>query len=128
MKLYIAGADKTMAANLALVCRDAGHEIVARWLAEPFKRTNKYEENERVQLAIKDVEDITAADAVVLCSSLDLVPGGKFVEAGVALGQMKMVYVLGRRENMLMWHPQILQFNNIKDLLEALGRVLVSRD
>lgn len=117
MKLYIAGHNQQEANAVASLCREAGHEITSRWLDKPFNPTEQHTEAERRQIAYEDTADVTAADALVLCASPRRVPGGKFVEAGIALGQMKYVYVLGHRENMLLWHPRVQQFNSVEDFL-----------
>jgi nucleoside 2-deoxyribosyltransferase len=121
VKLYIASSDKTVARWVAAKCRKAGHTVTSRWLGMRFALTETYSEEDRVAIATVDVEDVTVADALVLIASPHPVPGGKFVETGIALGMGKPVLVLGRRENMLMWHPSILQFDSLGALLNHLS-------
>lgn len=109
---------------MAKLCSEVGHEIIARWLNAEFNRTETYTKSDRVKIAKEDSDDVTAADALVLCASPRRIPGGKFVEAGIAIGQGKRVFILGHRENMLMWHPLTTQFNSVEDFLQGRGEGL----
>jgi hypothetical protein len=51
--------------------------------------------------------DVMSCDVLVLIAGPDRYSGGKFVEAGIAIGAGKRVIVMGRRENMLLWNPDI---------------------
>ncbi|MES9872495.1 MAG: nucleoside 2-deoxyribosyltransferase [Candidatus Sedimenticola sp. 6PFRAG7] len=120
MKIYIAGHNQEIAISIReeiLLLRD--HKVTARWLDKEFNRTDEHSERERVMIAQEDYDDITSADALLLIASHKRVPGGKFVEAGIALGQGKPVHVIGHRENMLMWHPDVHQFDSLDDWLNA---------
>lgn len=120
MKLYIAGHDQELAIEIAdELMGSKGHDITSRWLSKPFNRTNEHTEEERRDIAEEDYNDVTAADALLLISSPKRVPGGKFVEAGIALGQGKPVHVIGHRENMLMWHPNVHQHDSLDDFMNA---------
>jgi nucleoside 2-deoxyribosyltransferase len=117
MKFYIAGCNQQTAIALSSELKSLGHEIICTWLTTPFKRTLEHTIEERVAIAKLDADEVTEADAVLLVDSPDMVPGGKFVEAGIAIGQGKPVYVIGRRENMLMWHPLVIQVDSVADLM-----------
>lgn len=121
MKLYIAGNNQEEARAVAGILRAAGHTITSRWLEEDFSRTSEYTEQDRERIASIDLEDVTLADALVICASPRRVPGGKFVEAGIAMGQGKTVYVLGHRENMLLWHPQVKRFDSVENFISDAG-------
>jgi nucleoside 2-deoxyribosyltransferase len=120
MKLYIAAANQEDARGVAAMCRAAGHTITSQWLDEVFKPTADYTESERKDIAIVDANDVSAADALVLLASPKRIPGGKFVEAGIALGESKPVFILGHRENMLLWHPLCRRFDSAEDMLKEL--------
>lgn len=120
MKLYIAGAAQALCQDVAAALTAAGHKIVSTWLTRTFMPTNNYPEYCRADIAVMDVKEVQLADALVLLSSITPVPGGKFVEAGVAIGLSKPVYVLGHRENMLMWHPLVKQFDSVDQLVTEL--------
>lgn len=110
MKIYVASHSKEAAQDAAACLRRNGHDITSRWYDEEFLPTESYTVERRQQIAIEDVADVAAADALVLIAGPEKYSGGKFVEAGVAIGQNKPVYVLGRRENMLLWHPVVRDF------------------
>ena len=122
MYLYIAGQNREEANEVADACMGRnGHIITSRWISKPFNRTHDHTIPERNIIAQEDFDDVTAADAVVLISCEHRIPSGKFVEVGIALGQNKPIYVIGHRENMLMWHPSVEQFDNIDEFLGAVG-------
>lgn len=119
MKIYVAGHEQDRCRSIASDLRAVGHTITARWLDEPFNPTETHTETERRQIADRDEADVTAADAVVLADSPEKVSGGKFVEAGIALGQGKPVFVIGRRENMLMWHSRVQAFDSVAQFVAS---------
>ena len=121
MKIYIAASNQEAAILTSLRLIEAGHDITSSWLSEPFDRTVKYSEAERRAIAETDFDDIADADALVCLESDGLIPGGKFVEVGIALGLEKLVCVVGRRENMLMWHPGISQVDSIEEFIEIVA-------
>lgn len=121
MKFYIAGCNQQTAIALSEELKSLGHEIICTWLTTPFKRTSEHTIEERVAIAKLDADEVAQSDAVLLVESEGLVPGGKFVEAGIAIGQGKSVYLLGRRENMLMWHPLVVQVDSVRDLVYKLS-------
>ena len=103
MKIYIASHSRWAALHVASVLRSRGHEICSRWINKPFNRVADYTEQEREVIATEDVIDVINCDSLVLVSGPDKYPGGKFVEAGIAIGLGKRVIIIGRRENMLLW-------------------------
>jgi nucleoside 2-deoxyribosyltransferase len=121
MNFYIAAHDQDAANELAseLLSR-WGHNTTSRWLSKPFGPTAGHSPDECHQIAQDDHDDIAAADALVVIASPHRVPGGKFVEVGIALGLGKKVYLVGRRENMLMWLPAIKQFDSADLFIEGL--------
>lgn len=116
MKIYIAGHDRKTAMLIANQLIENGHTITSRWLLQPFKRTKEYSRDERGIIASMDVDDVVSADALLLIASKGMVPGGKFVEAGVALGHCMPVYLVGRVENMLLWHPLVEQISSLQEI------------
>lgn len=99
MKIYIACHSRELAQEFAASLK--GHEVTSRWHGKEFLPTGDHTVAERHAIAIEDLNDIKRADALVLIAGPDKYSGGKFVEAGIAYGMGKPVYVVGRFENML---------------------------
>lgn len=121
MKVYVASHDRWAACWVAHCLVLAGHRVVSTWHGAPFGRTEDLSSVEREAIAVRDVEEVVACECLVLVAAPDRYPGGKFVEAGIALGRGKPVLVLGRRENVLLWHPEVRAFNDMPWLLTALA-------
>jgi hypothetical protein len=107
----------------AAVLRHAGFTVDARWLSGDHDgRTGG------ARYAQEDFEDVRAADVVMAfteepCSNKGR--GGRHVELGLALAWGKRVVIVGPRENVFCWLPQVEQF----DLWEqAVVRRLTSCD
>lgn len=107
MNIYVASHCRWAGLHVASVLRAAGHNITSRWLNSEFKPTDHHSAEERRVIAQEDFDDVVAADGLVLVAGPDRYPGGKFVEAGIALARGLRVVIIGRRENMLMWMPCI---------------------
>jgi len=108
MKFYVAAHDRLLASLVAGVITRAGHECTSTWLKNEFLTTEKHTIEERMSIAFEDVEDVCRSDVLVLVAGADKYSGGKFVEAGLAMGRGIPVIVIGRRENMLLWHHSIM--------------------
>lgn len=121
MKFYIASHTQFSGIQASYSCIKAGHKITSHWLLKPFHPTSSHTIKERQNIAQEDFDDITEADALILLACQDKVSGGKFVEAGIALGQNKPVFIIGRRENMLLWLKNIKQYDTIEELLKDLA-------
>lgn len=120
MKIYVASHCRWAALYVAKVLSENGLEITSRWHEGPFYPTDRYTFLERQRIAAEDIEDVTRADVLVLVAGPDKYSGGKFIEAGIAMGQNKQVFVLGRRENMLLWSEKVVSVNALPQLLRAL--------
>lgn len=117
MKIYIAGHNQEEGRRLAEILKRCGHTITSTWLNESLAEENGSDDENKRLIAEKDAKEIFSSDAVVLFASPRRVPGGKFVECGIAIGAGLPVYLLGHRENMLMYHGLVQQFNSIEDFL-----------
>lgn len=117
MKIYIACHDQRMAQAAATQLSGSGYFITSRWLSASFDKTESYTEKERAEIAKMDADDVLASEALVLIAGPDKYSGGKFVEAGIALGVGIRVYVIGRRENMLLWHPEVRHYETIDAMI-----------
>ena len=99
-------------------------ETISDWLYIPFLRTDEHSEEERREIAIKDVSQVKDCDIFVIVCSKSKCPGGKFVELGVALGLGKKIYAIGEPENMLMYHSKIVYTRNLEHLAEEIDEIL----
>lgn len=122
MRIYVAGHSQDECKKVANLLVDAGHEITSSWLKEDFKRTAEYTDQEKRLIANKDIQEVMGSDVLVMLSSPTRVPGGKFVELGVAIGAGKKVCLIGHRENMLMWSSLVSQHNSAEDLCKSLNQ------
>lgn len=114
LKIYVACHDPALAESVANELRRRGHIMTSRWHdGRPFLKTAEHTLQERQHIAETDLADVAAADALVLVAGPDRYSGGKFVEAGFAMGIGIPVYVYGRRENMLLWAPSVLPFEEL---------------
>lgn len=121
MKLYVAAHSQEEARAVAKILKEAGHEITSRWLDEDFSKTSEYTFIDKVGIASDDVEDVHKSEALVLLPSPRRIPGGKFVEVGVAIGTDKRVFILGHRENMLLFHPLCTTFDSVEQLVKEIA-------
>lgn len=101
MRIYIACHSRELAESVAARVRADGHETTSTWHTKPFNPTESHTVAQRHGIAIEDLNDIRRADALLLVGGPEKYSGGKFVEAGIAYGLGKAVYVEGRFENML---------------------------
>lgn len=123
MKIYIAAHDQSLARIFARYLKKEGHDIVSSWVfLKKFGGTLEYTKSERSRIAKKDAQEVCSADALIVISGPPC-PGGKFVEAGIALGLGKPIFILGKQENMLMWHPSIQSFVWMDEIAAAIAKI-----
>lgn len=76
----------------------------------------------RAKFATDDYEDVAAADLLIAFTQpprSDKGRGGRHVEFGIALGLGKPIVVIGPRENVFTWLPQIQQHDTWAAFLTA---------
>ncbi len=116
VKVYVASHCRWAALHVADVLSESSRiDITSRWHYKAFNQTETHTVEERHVIAQEDYDDVTEADILVLIAGSERYPGGKFVETGIAIGQGKPVIVIGRRENMLIWLPSIIQVNTLEE-------------
>lgn len=118
MKIYIAAHDQELARDTAWRLIEQGHHVTSTWLNEDLLPTHIHSAEERANIAIRDFNDVKECDTLLLLASTMRVPGGKHVEAGIAMGMGKDVHIIGHRENMLLWHPDITTWDSIEDFIQ----------
>lgn len=100
-----------------------GETVRARWLTEETDMNLTSEEG-RIQIAIMDAEDVTKADGLIAFSEDPDVEspgnnrGGRHVELGLGIALNKRVVVIGPRENVFMYLPNIEVFPDFGTFIE----------
>ena len=113
MKIYVACHSKEIANEIVEELKNLGHDVVSTWHYGEFRSTCDCTNEERAKIAMRDYNQIKDCDILILISGLDKYSGGKFVEAGIAIGLDKEVVVIGHRENMLMYLDCISVFDSV---------------
>ena len=72
-----------------------GHSVISTWLEEQIKPEGMSEHNFERKMAMKDLQEVSAADCVILDVANPSRTAGKMVEYGFALAKHKLVYVVG---------------------------------
>lgn len=124
MKIYLASPFEKQAEmrTLRKVFQKDGHSVIARWLDEPaeaFSAGDIHFQNH----ALRDLEDITACDLVVVNNPSDYFhagTGGRHVELGFALGLKKEVILYGWPSNVFHALPQVCVVPHVEALREVL--------
>lgn len=121
---------------LAEELRRLGHVVTSRWLDTdcPASDTGPTAapSDQRVEHGRRDIEDVVAADCVVCFTEDPYQPpvssrGGRHVEFGYALALGKRVIVVGHRENLFCFLPEIEFFNSQWDFVRHLEQTQESR-
>lgn len=117
MDCYISSHHPVPANEVAEILQSAGHRVVSTWhVGDP--PPNKIDWQERT---IHNFQQIKDSEIHILVSGDDKYRGGKFVEAGYALGLGKKVVVVGRRENGMLFHPNVFLVPDPVELTRILG-------
>jgi len=109
MEIYIAApfVRQNEAREKAQQLTSLGFSVTSRWINEDvnaaINATPEYQ-NER---AFIDIDDINAADYLVLLGEHDSRTGGKHFETGYAYATGKGILVIGRRENIFHHLPSV---------------------
>jgi nucleoside 2-deoxyribosyltransferase len=126
-KFYLAGRFSRRAEMRAVAAdlEAAGHVVTSRWIRERAENEARAAANAR-----RDLRDIDQADAVLVFTDeprSTTSRGGHWVEVGYALGQGKAICVIGWRENVFCWLPEISFFPTWAEALDSLqARVSVA--
>lgn len=109
MKLYLAAKFHKIdeMRGYADHLKEDGHEITSSWVYGG-EEGKSFEE-----IAELDVNDVLAGDAVVSFTEpygSSNSGGGRHVEFGIGLAEMKKLFLVGERETIFHWWPGILQF------------------
>ena len=118
-----------------------GHVVPARWLDGSHQIGNdgmplteegerRFEEGHpdadhlRARFACHDLEDVLGCDMLIAFTEpprSGTSRGGRHVELGIALGRDIPVTIIGPRENVFCWLPQVSCYPDFRSLLPDLG-------
>lgn len=73
-----------------------GHTVLSTWLEEAVRPDGMSEEQFETKMAIKDLQEVSAADCVILDTASPSKTSGKMIEVGFALAKHKLLYVVGQ--------------------------------
>ena len=111
MKIYISSSNVYAARYWDLFLSKKKHEIVSNWHElEVYETGRSLKADDKSEQCENNLKLIRSADRLLLIADHGFGPGGKFVEAGIALGNGIPVIVVGRIENFLMYHPLVTNF------------------
>lgn len=118
MKVFITASSKWTGLFWKEYLERHGHMIVSTWHDRPFFKLSI--DDDKTKIADFSFEQIKDSDIVLLIDDPDTVPGGKFVDAGFALGLGKKVVLVGRRENLKMHSSSVLSADTPTDVTKLL--------
>lgn len=90
-----------------------GHSVVATWLEEQIKPGGMTDEQFGKKMAAKDLQEIRAADCLILDLENPSKTMGKMVEWGFALAHHKLVYVVAPADTLTKGHIFLLLADKI---------------
>ena len=102
MRVYISSHSLDKANELATALEAAGHTVTSVWHRDGGPKLPLTEVAEWRDRADRNFLNICPSDVLALIGHTERVPGGKFVEAGYAMGKDIRVYVVGEVENGMM--------------------------
>jgi nucleoside 2-deoxyribosyltransferase len=127
-KIYVAApmTEQGTAARLALQLIDAGFDVTSRWLRkdfsdkpskDDFSTFAKYE----AEFGRIDMEDVAAADTLIVLAANASTSGGYHFELGYYLGLGKTnIVVVGDRPNVFFFTPPVRYVPSAEGLVEWL--------
>lgn len=134
MKIYLASRyiRREEMVGYAAELRVIGHEITSRWINGghqiPHGLGHGVDVDFARRFANEDVEDIIAADCLIAFTETEgdgyTGRGGRHVEFGLGLAMYKEIVVVGYRENVFCYLPQVHYFAQWQD---ALGSYFTTR-
>ena len=118
MKIYLAAPFSTahqVEIGYAQALAEWGHIVVSQWHRLPHS-------TDLGCAAKRDLEDILEADILILLANLRprSNKGGRHVEFGFALARGKRVMVVGSRQNLFHYLPNVEVFSTWKHCLDSL--------
>jgi hypothetical protein len=128
MKIYLAARYPRFLEmqDYAAMLESLGHVVTSRWIRGSHSlegvRSSQVAE-ECTRLAIEDYTDLFDAECCVSFTEAPVIPhvrGGRHVEFGIALVLKKRLIVVGHRENVFHYLPQVEFYKTWKEALAGL--------
>jgi hypothetical protein len=103
-----------------------GIEVTSRWLDTQPRARSLYSEDDWRALGLLDQEDVLAADTLVCFAEAEGEGGngGRHVELGMALALGRRVIVVGRREHIFHYLPEVEVVESWPEALRLLAQGL----
>ncbi len=127
MKIYVAASYPRKKDAIAISDRleALGHTMMSRWKWEDEGYTSDFGRRETQQeqydrlsaAAIRDLEDLKNSEIVVCLTDGEnqLTHGGRHSELGIMLYETKRVIIIGPREQVFHYHPDVKQYESVED-------------
>lgn len=103
-----------------------GHEVVSSWIWEPHPANmtlDRLTDGQACSIAMKDVVEVCQSDMMIFFAigpATATARGGRHVEFGVAIARNKPIWVVGPKENIFHYLPNVRHFDSWNDLLNEL--------
>lgn len=113
--------------HVAALLTAIGFEVTSRWLTEEHDMDNVDDET-RAAYALDDMLDVLRADfcfSVTEERSVGYNKGGRHAEFGMAMAAGKKCCIVGEKEHVFHYLPNVTQFKDWPSLLAYFGVVLV---
>jgi hypothetical protein len=101
-----------------------GHLVTSRWIEGNHEISEVNADADRQRFAVEDWMDLKDAEAVLWFAEPEKIEGrnrgGRHVEFGLAIAWNIPVFVVGRKENVFHWLPEVRHFASPDEALTAL--------
>lgn len=132
VSVYVSCHDGDAARELVSAVRSAGHLVVSTWHDEPpvenWSQSGALGDDKKQGANVNLRLVANRAQVLVLIAGPEKYPGGKFVEAGVALGNDVPVVCYGRRENGMLHADGVWAVDGFSELLAFLDNFEAESD
>jgi nucleoside 2-deoxyribosyltransferase len=101
------------------VLKQNGHEVTSRWINGKHEVLEGQSMDINVRFAEVDWDDLMRADVMIFVvpESSKRGRGGRHVEFGIALAKDIPIFVIGWRENVFHWLPQVTHVDSLEDAI-----------
>lgn len=101
-----------------------GHRVICRWIEGNHQLTDIKNDPEYTRFAREDFQDLSNSDVVLWFSEPEKIEGrnrgGRHVEFGIALAYGIPIIVIGRKENVFHWLPEVRHVAELSDAMNLI--------